>query len=128
MYDLATFYRVLKERMPFIRRELSGEEWAEFRTALQELAPAFIVEDPQALEDATDRAYEVCFRYARVRGQFPMSGAIIGPLRVMAPQEIEDLPQRVHELLSEPDAAARTPTPPEQPAPPRPEPPEGASS
>jgi hypothetical protein len=114
--------------MPIIRRELSTGEWAEFRAALQELAPAFAIEDPQALEDATDRAYEVCFRYPLVRGQFPMPGAIIEPPLALASQEIEDLPQRVHALLSDPDVAAQTPTPPEQPTPSRPEPPEGDPS
>lgn len=114
MYDLPTLYHILKERMPLIRRELSTEEWAEFRAALQELAPAFAVEDPQALENATDRAYEICFRYPLVRGQFPMPGAIIGapPLPT---SEVEDIPILMHELCSNPEAAAEEPALPETP-------------
>ena len=128
MYDLPTLYRILKERMPIIRRRLSEEEWREFSDALRELAPAFDTDDPQALKEATDRGYKLCFRYAAVRGQFPMPGAIIEPLQAMAPQEIEDLPQRVHKLFSHPDVAAQTPAPPEEATPPCPEPPEGEPS
>jgi len=114
MYDLPTLYHILKERMPFIRRRLSAEEWQEFSAALRELAPAFATDDPQALEEATDRGYELCFRYAAVRGQFPMPGAIIG-----APppptSEVEDIPARMHELCSNPEAAAEEPAMPKAP-------------
>lgn len=114
MYDLPTLYRILKERMPFIRHSLTAEEWSEFSAALRELAPAFATDDPEALEEATDRGYELCFRHAAVRGQFPAPGAIIEPPPLPA-SEAEDVPVRMHELCSNPEAAAEEPAPPEVP-------------
>lgn len=114
MYDLPTLYHILQERMPLIRRRLSAEEWSEFSAALRELAPAFATDDPQALEEATDRGYELCFRYAAVRGQFPAPGAIIEP-PPLPTSETEDIPSRMHELCSNPEAAAEEPALPEAP-------------
>jgi hypothetical protein len=111
MYDLATLYRILKEQMPYIRARLTSEEWREFSAALQELAPAFATDDPEALERATDRGYEICFRYDAVRAQFPASGAIIEPPDVEEPHEVEDLPQRMHQLLSDPQAECHSDAP-----------------
>ena len=117
MYNLPTLYRILRERMPFIRRSLSTEEWSEFSAALRELAPSFATDDPHALEDATDRGCLICFRYAAVRGQFPAPGAVIMP-PPLPTSETEDIPLRLHELCSDPDAAAQEvamPEPPEAP-------------
>lgn len=114
MYDLPTLYHILQERMRLIRRRLSAEEWSEFSAALRELAPAFATDDPQALEEATDQGYELCFRYAAVRSQFPAPGAIIEP-PPLPTSETEDIPSRMHELCSNPEAAAEEPTLPEAP-------------
>ncbi len=93
MSDLAILIHNLESRLPDLRREMTGDDWAAFTRLLVAAAPFFdeAAADPDARLEALYRLRHACIQFPATRGVLPAPGGLI-PEPKPAPAQPEPVP------------------------------------